>query len=69
MLIIPGQPLSCTPSVWEEGEKSLIGGTEMLLTKHDDHYYACFTKDGYGYSLEGEGFTEEQLLELLRQLA
>ncbi len=69
VLIIPGEPLSCTPSVWEEGEKSLIGGTEMLLTKHDDHYYACFTKDGYGYSLEGEGFTEEQLLELLRQLA
>ena len=69
VLIIPGEPLSCTPSVWEEGEKSLIGGTEMLLTKHDDHYYACFTRDGYGYSLEGEGFTDEQLLELLRQLA
>lgn len=69
VLIIPGGPLSCTPSVWEEGEKSLVGGTEMLLTKRDGHYYACFTKDGYGYSLEGEGLTDEQLLELLRQLA
>ena len=68
-LILPGQPLNCTPSVWEEGEKSRIGGTEMLLTERDGHYYACFTRDGYGYSLEGEGFTDEQLLELLRQLA
>lgn len=68
-LILPGQPLSCTPSVWEEGEKSRIGGTEMLLTERDGHYYACFTKGGYGYSLEGEGITEDRLLELLRQLA
>ena len=69
VLITPGEPLSCTPSVWEEGEKSLIGGTEMLLTERDGHYYACFTKESYGYSLEGEGVTENQLLDLLRQLA